>query len=128
MTRNFIIAALAVATLATPGLARKAGWPPDQIGQEKTIPFVGTIGLYNFSADDDRGVYLQDQQLRWYYARVVGPCTGLAFANSIGVDTRFNGNQLDRTGRLLVDGQTCQIDSLTASDGPPPKVKKPKKG
>jgi len=125
MTRTIILAALAAATLATPALARReAGWPADQLGQEATIPFVGTIGLYNFEADSDRGVWLQDQSRRWYYARISGPCVGLPTAVRIGVDTRFNGTQLDRTGRLRVDGDTCALDSLTKSAGPPPKAKK----
>ncbi|QDZ06199.1 hypothetical protein FPZ24_00855 [Sphingomonas panacisoli] len=88
----------------------------------------GTIGIYDFEARDDQGVYLQDQQRRWYYARISGVCTGLPFANRIAVDTRFGGSELDRTGTLLVDGQSCHIDSLTASNGPPPKPKKVKKG
>ena len=128
MLRPFVIAALAVATLASPALARKTTTAPVPPGQETSIPFVGTLGLYNFEADGDRGVWLQDQRRKWYYARISGVCTGLPFANRIAVDTRFGGTQLDRTGALLVDGQRCHIDSLTTSDGPPKKVKKPKKG
>ena len=123
-----LAAALIVALPSAPALARDQGWPADQLGKEKSIPFINVNNLYNFEADSDRGVWLQDQSRRWYYARMLGPCTGLPFAQRIGVDTRFGGNQLDRTGTLLVDRQRCQIDSLTASNGPPPKVKKPKKG
>ena len=126
---SILLTALAAATLATPGLARKpAGWPADQIGQETSIPFIGTIGLYNFEADSDRGVWLQDQRRYWYYARISGVCPGLLSAIRIGVDTRFGGSSLDRTGQLLVDRDRCYIDSLTKSAGPPPKVKKPRKG
>ncbi len=129
MARTLIIAALAAASLATPALARKSNdWPADQLGKETSIPFIGTVGLYNFDAEDQDGVYLQDQSRRWYYARVLGPCTGLPFANRIAVDTRFNGTSLDRTGALLVDGDVCHLDSLVASNGPPKKVKPPKKG
>jgi hypothetical protein len=132
MIRTLTIAMLTAASLAgiaTPAFAQQQGpvWPADKLGKETSIPFVGTIGLYNFAADGDRGVWLQDQQRRWYYARVLGPCTGLPFAARIGVDTRFGGSQLDRTGTLLVDRQRCPINSLTASNGPPPKVKKAKK-
>jgi hypothetical protein len=129
MTRHFILGAtIALSLAAMPALAKQPAWPADKLGKETSIPFVGTIGLYNFEADSDRGVYLQDQQRRWYYARIGGVCTGLPFSNRIAVDTRFGGSQLDRTGTLLVDGQRCHIDSLTASNGPPPKVKKPRKG
>ena len=132
MIRTLTIALLTAASLAgsaTSAAARQqsATWPADKLGKETSIPFIGTIGLYDFEADSDRGVWLQDQQRRWYYATVVGPCTGLPFANRIGVDTRFGGTQLDRTGTLLVDRQRCPINSLVASNGPPPKAKKAKK-
>jgi hypothetical protein len=124
-----MLAAVSLASVATPGSAKQQArtWPADKLGKETSIPFIGTIGLYNFEADSDRGVWLQDQQRRWYYATVLGPCTGLPFATRIGVDTRFGGSQLDRTGTLLVDRQRCPINSLVASNGPPPKAKKAKK-
>jgi hypothetical protein len=129
MTNKLLLAALAAVSLAsTPALARDVAWPADQVGKETRIPFIAFRNLYNFEADSDKGVWLQTQSRRWYYAAVLGPCLGLSFAQRIGVDTRFGGNQLDRTGTLLVDGQRCQLTSLTASNGPPPKVKKPKKG
>jgi hypothetical protein len=128
MTKTLILGAAAALSLTTPAFAKQPTWPADKLGKETSIPFVGTIGLYNFEPDRDRGVFLQDQQRRWYYARINGVCTDLPFANRIAVDTRFNGTQLDRTGSLLVDGQRCAIDSLTASNGPPPKATKVKKG
>ena len=131
MIRILKIALLAasLAGSAVPAAARQQSptWPADKLGKETSIPFIGTIGLYDFEADSDRGVWLQDQQRRWYYATVVGPCTGLPFANRIGVDTRFGGTQLDRTGTLLVDRERCPINSLVASNSPPPKAKKAKK-
>ena len=128
--RKVLFAVLAVASLSgAPALARDNGWPADQIGKETSIPFMDIRGnLYNYEPDDDKGVWLQTSSRRWYYAKILAPCTGLPFAQRIGVDTRFGGNQLDRTGTLLVDGQRCQLTSLTASNGPPPKAKKPKKG
>jgi hypothetical protein len=127
MLRSLISAALATAAVAAPADARKTPVPVEP-GKETSIPFVGTIGLYDFEADSDHGVWLQDQRRAWYYARISGICSGLPFANRIAVDTRFGGSQFDRTGVLLVDGQRCYIDSLTTSLGPPKKAKKPKKG
>lgn len=129
MRHSFVsLIAIAAAMIATPALARKAPPAPVASGQETSIPFVGTIGLYDFQADSDRGVWLQDQRRRWYYGRISGICTGLPFATRIGVDTRFGGSQFDRTGVLLVDGERCHIDSLVTSAAPPKKVTKPKKG
>lgn len=126
MIRPLIIASIAIAALATPAVARKAA-AAIELGKEASIPFIGTIGLYDFEADGSKG-WLQDQRRRWYYARIAGVCTGLPFSTRIGVDTRFSGRSLDRTGKLLVDGERCDIDSLVTSAGPPEKVKKPKKG
>jgi hypothetical protein len=95
--------------------------PAPEVGKPASIPFVRFGQIYNFEADSDRGVYLQDQHRRWYYARVLGPCTGLPFATRLGVDTRFGGDTLDSTGTLLVGGERCKIDTLTTS-APPPKM------
>jgi len=119
---------IAILALAPPALARKAAPATVELGKETSIPFVRTIGLYDFEADGDRGVWLQDQRRQWYYARIAGICTGLPFANRIGVDTRFGGGELDRTGALLVDGDRCRLDSLVTSAGPPKKAKKLKQG
>ena len=92
---------------------------PVELGKETSIPFVGTIGLDDFEADGDRGVWLQDQRRNWYYAthgRARAP--GCPSRNGSRVDTRFGGNSLDRTGALLVDGQRCHIDSLVTERGP----------
>jgi hypothetical protein len=131
MRHTFIaipVIALATFTVIAPALAHKTPPAPVELGKETSIPFIGTIGLYNFEADGDRGVWLQDQRRKWYYARISGICTGLPTAIRIAVDTRFGGTSLDRTGVLLVDGQRCHIDSLVTSAGPPKRVKKPKKG
>lgn len=131
--KTILLTALAFATLTTaPAIAKDNSptWPAGQIGKEVSIPFIAFDNLYNFQTDDDRGVWLQDQSRRWYYARVLGPCIDLPFAEAIGVDTRFGGNQLDRTGAILVRHQRCPLTSLTASDGPPKpvKAKAPNKG
>jgi hypothetical protein len=133
MLKPMVLAAMLLALPATAladarGDAKTGGWPPEQIGKETSIPMLRSQNLYNFETDGDRGAWLQDQQRRWYYAKVLAPCLGLGFATRIGVDTRFNGGSLDRTGTLLVDGQRCPIDSLTASAGPPPKPGKLKPG
>ncbi|SDA26969.1 DUF6491 family protein [Sphingomonas sp. NFR15] len=111
-----------------PADARLGGWTRAEIGKEASIPFIRDQRLYGFESDGDRGVWLQDQRRRWYYAKPLGRCAGLGLATMIGVDSRFNGDSFDRTGTLLVDGQRCPLSSLTASEGPPPKPGKLKPG
>ena len=123
MIRFSTLAALPLALLAA---GAQAQTPAPDTGKPATIPFIRFNAIRDFEADSDKGVYLQDQQRRWYYASMVGPCTGLPFAVKIGVDTRFAGDTLDSTGTLLLDGDRCKIDRLVTS-GPPPQRQKHKK-
>lgn len=92
---------------------------PPATGEEVSIPFVHFGGIYNFDAPSDDVVYLQDRSRNWYRAQLYGPCWGLQDAIRLGVDTRGSAN-FDRTSQLIVDHQSCPIESLTRS-GPPPR-------
>jgi hypothetical protein len=116
MTRT-LIALATLAAFAVPAAAQQA--TPDR-PKEESIPFVQFGNIYDFEADGDRGIYLQNRARQWYYAGLNGPCTNLPFATRIAVDTRFAGDRLDNTGRIYVDGQACWLSSLTKS-APPPK-------
>ena len=93
------------------------------VKEQQSIPFVDHGGIYSWTADRDKGVWIQDSHRRWFYASVMGPCPGLDFANRIGFDARPMGT-LDRFSALIVPGWgRCQLQSLVPSDGPPKKVK-----
>jgi hypothetical protein len=133
MSKPLILAAVLLA-LPTASLAdvkrdpKTGGWRPEQIGKETSIRFRRDPSFHGFEADGDRGAWLQDQQRRWYYAKVLGVCRGLSIATMVGMDTRLNEDTFDRTGTLLVDGQRCPISSLTASAGPKPRLGRLKPG
>ena len=94
---------------------------PVPADQEVRIPFVQFGGVRSFRAVSDQVVYLEGRRSReWYRATMNGPCLNLSHALRIGIDTRFNGNTLDNSSRLLVDGDSCAIRSLVRS-GPPPR-------
>jgi hypothetical protein len=91
--------------------------------EQVSIPFVNhPRAIRTFEAASDEILYLQDRGGRWYRADLGGPCIGLSWANAIGYDTR-GGLSLDRFSRILVEGQSCMIVSLTRSDPPPRKRK-----
>lgn len=92
---------------------------------EASIPFVNQGGIRNWSADRDKGLWVQDARGRWYYAKMFGgTCPGLNFATTLGFDTRTMGS-FDRYSAILVPREgRCQIESLMPSDGPPAKQKK----
>lgn len=118
-----LIAMAALAAVTAPAAAQE---PAPAQSKEASIPFVQFGNIYDFEADGDRGIYLQNRARQWYYASLNGPCTNLPFATRIAVDTRFAGDRLDNTGRIYVDGQACWISSLVKSD-PPPKRQPRKK-
>jgi len=113
--------AAAVTVSSAPFYAATAATSPAPA--EQSIPFVNHGGIYNWEADKDRGVWVQDSHRRWFYARVMGPCPGLNFTERLGFDTRPMGS-LDRFSSLIVPGWgRCQLQSLLPSEGPPKKVK-----
>jgi hypothetical protein len=88
---------------------------------EASIPFASRGGIRDWTADGDRGLWVQALSRQWYYAQFMGHCTGLGFATAIGFDT---GRQsvFDRWSTVVVPGYSrCLIASLTPSDGPPRK-------
>ena len=95
------------------------------IGKPAEIPFVKYNGIYDFRADGDNAIYLQDDRHNWYHATFMGPCTDLPFATRIAVKTRDT-SSLDRFGEIIVGDDECQIEELVTSDPPPEKVKKAK--
>jgi hypothetical protein len=116
--RTWLAAGLMMAApLGASASAAPSAPPADQ---EVRIPFVQFGGVRSFRAVSDQVVYLEGRRSReWYRATMNGPCFNLAYALSIGIDTRFNGNTLDNSSRLLVDGDSCPILSLVRSDPPP---------
>ena len=118
---------IASALLALTGSAALAQAPTPPEGREASIPFVRFGQIDDFAADGNRGIYLRDRGRRWYYASILGPCTGLPFAQRIGVVTRGI-DRLDRFGTILVDGERCDIDRLVTSDGPPRRHRRERAG
>ncbi len=85
------------------------------------IPFVNFGGIYNWKADREQGVWIQDAHRKWYYATLLGPCPGLDFATRIGFDTRPV-DTFDRFSKIIVPGYgRCTVQNFTTSDPPPSK-------
>jgi hypothetical protein len=119
---------LAFAALATVSIASSAYAAPPKprsIGVEAQIPFADHRGIRDFQADGRDALWIQDQQRNWYHATLFGPCFGLEYAISIGFVTRGT-STLDKFGQIVVDGQTCQIQTFVTSDPPPKKARKKK--
>jgi hypothetical protein len=127
MSRSNLLRVLLIAGAAVASAAAAA--EPVSPSGRAAIPFANHGGIYDWKADRDRGLWVQDLEHQWYYARTMGPCTGLQFAQTIGFDTSPTGT-LDRYGAIVVrDGpqarQRCTFSSFEQS-APPPKSGKPK--
>jgi len=110
--------ALAVLALVPLSASFAANLPLTSTAQ---IPFVNFGGIYNWKADREKGIWIEDAHHKWYYATLLGPCLGLDFATHIGFDTRPV-DTFDRFSKIVVPGYgRCTVQNFTASDPPPAK-------
>lgn len=114
--------ALGVALLAVAGaaFAGEANAPP-----KASIPFANHGGIRDWKADRDQGLWVQDIHRQWYYAKLMAPCIGLNFAQTIGFDTHPFG-RFDQFSSIYVPGAgggRCAVQSFTMSGAPPGKVR-----
>ena len=96
-----------------------------------SIPFANHGGIRDWKADRDQGLWVQDIHRQWYYAKLMAPCTGLNFAQTIGFDTHPLG-RFDKFSSIYVPGAgggRCAVQTFTVSGAPPGgKVKADAKG
>lgn len=108
------------ATAAVLPLGAAAAEPASrEVGVEASIAFPSFGTVRNFRADDDRGVWIEDQRRNWYYASFMGHCRDIRWANAIGIDTRGSA-RLDKHSRILVGNDVCTIATLVTADKPLP--------
>jgi hypothetical protein len=95
---------------------------------EPSIPFANHGGIRDWKADHDRGLWVQDIHRQWYYAKLMGPCIGLPFAQTIGFDTHPLG-RFDKYSAIVVPGSgRCTVQSFTLSGGPRSQQAPPRQG
>jgi len=95
--------------------------------EEASIPFARMDNsIYDWQADGQDGLWVQDIHRDWFYAKLLGPCYGLDWAVGIGFQPR--GNQLDKFSSITVvrERSICQFTSFVRSDPPPSSSKKKK--
>jgi hypothetical protein len=123
--KSLILALAAAAAVAPhPALADPELHPQARL--EARIPFVAFGTIRHFEPVGNNLVYLQDRRRRWYRAELAGRCLELPHAHYIGVDTG-GGPFVDRFSALIVEGQRCQLRSLTRSEAPPRRHERKKK-
>lgn len=98
--------------------AKPSPWP--EYGVEASIPFANSGGIRNFEANGDRGIWIEDRQRRWYYAKFIGNCRDLDHAVGVGFDTRGS-TTFDKFGAVLAEHDYCPIESLVTAEKPLPR-------
>lgn len=124
--KNAVLVALGALVLAVPAQAKKPEphvWP--ELGVESSIVFPNYGAIRNFEADGTDGVWLEDQQRRWYYAELQGGCQDLNFTQAIGFDTRGSAT-FDKFSSIIVRGWKCPLVSLVTSEKPLPRKERQK--
>jgi len=109
--------ALGAALLAAMG----AAFAGEATTPKAYIPFANHGGIRDWKADRDQGLWVQDIHRQWYYAKLMAPCTGLNFAQTIAFDTHPLG-RFDQFSSILVlgpGGGRCAVQSFTPSGAPP---------
>jgi Family of unknown function (DUF6491) len=108
---------LAVGLAASSAVAKPVVhvWP--ELGVDASIVFPNYGAIRNFEADGNDGIWIEDQQRRWYYGEILGGCQGLNFANAIGFDAGGS-SRFDKFSKIIVDGDTCHLSSFVTAEKP----------
>jgi hypothetical protein len=109
--------ALAALVSATPALAQSQSTAMTGGAEEVSIPFAQFGGIDDWRADGTKALYVKGRGKDWYYATLMSTCQGLNFAQTIGFRNEASGS-FDKFSTILVDGQPCQLTSLTKSEKP----------
>jgi len=92
--------------------------------EEAAIHFANHGGIYDWQADGDQGMWVQDVHRHWYYGRFMSPCIGLQFAEAVRFRTGPS-DVLDRWSSVRAHGTgNCAFVSFVKSEGPPRKASK----
>src|SRR5690349_12973393 len=105
---------LGLAAAASPAAAARPS------GGETVIPFMSSLNAVEWEAASNDSLYLRGPKGDWYFIRTMNRCTRLRSSPGIGFQTSAL-DQLDRHGAIMVEGVRCPIESITRSDGPPPR-------
>lgn len=131
MKRMLLLAPLATLLAAAPALAQPApaqtnaarhdaGPANNSRNRNAGIPFANRNGVRDWRSVGDQTIYFQDNQRRWFRARLFAPSTDLPFANHLGIDTGPAG-RLDRWSTVVIRGRRIPLSSFEAIEGNPPR-------
>lgn len=114
---------IAAALMVAAPLAHAADPVKPITGREASIPFADLGGIEDWRANGDQGLWIRGRSKhQWYYAELLGHCSGLSFRDAIGFVIEPYGS-FDKFSSIVVEGRICPIKSLKESTPPPSKKK-----
>ncbi|MGC3980973.1 MAG: hypothetical protein QM808_06935 [Steroidobacteraceae bacterium] len=109
--RLFRFCALATLTCLATLPALSASAPRDEIA------FANHGGIRDWAADGSKGMWVQSNSGKWFYAKFSFPCNSLAFTTRVKFRTGPLG-ELDRWGGVNTRYDRCNFIDFKASDKP----------
>lgn len=85
---------------------------------ESKIAFVQHRGIYSWQAVNDSRLYVQDAGRQWYQVDLLGPCTGLEFADRVRFMPSDPAGDFDRFSWIQMRGQRCKVQSVKKVEPP----------
>lgn len=104
-------------------LAKKVQSAADGRGPQVAIPFADHGGIRDWRAIDRNTLLVEGTGNRWYRVELFAPCFDLPFADRVGFKSNVTG-EFDRFSTVIVRGQPCAVQSVTATAAPPKRLKK----
>lgn len=126
---RWTIPVLLCVAAASAGGSETAPQPADVPANRAVIHFADYGGIRNWRADDEKELFIEARNDKWYKATFFGPCWGLRSAIRIGFVSDV-GSSIDRYSSIIVrrpgnGTEECHFRTFEELPGPPPK--KPRK-
>jgi hypothetical protein len=110
-----MIPSLIAAALLGAAPAPAGETPAAPTGPETAIPRMSAY--LDWIPDGERGLYIQADTGRWYYARLESACPRLDNHPQMRFDASPS-NQFDRFSAIRTDGWRCQVASVVETQRP----------
>ncbi|HTT01788.1 MAG TPA: DUF6491 family protein [Steroidobacteraceae bacterium] len=123
--RSLLLAGIGASILALSACVTESGSGSGgaEDSTRASIAFASHGGIYDWAADGDRGIYIQDNSRQWYYAKLLAPCINLPFAQRVGFVTEPGSGSFNKFSSIIVRGQQCFVQTFAKSAPPPSKTK-----
>jgi len=122
--RALLLTGICMGVVALGACTTEAGSEAGAAGDARaSIAFANHGGIYDWAADGDRGIYIQDNLRQWYYAKLLSPCINLPFAQRVGFVTEPGSGSFNRFSAIVVRDQQCFVQSFSKSGPPPSQMK-----